>query len=315
MRLTPRPNRSPIVQPSMPCSGRTRPSRDFESFSIGTGQAVNLDTTVLDDTTIANGQGPNLVEDGATYIDPSGTQLQWNGDQYFARTTKTLLANGSAGQIDIAFAPTVQACGFDLTCFQGFGYTANAVFRDVTGATVGTVTVTLVGNAGERAFVGWQHTAGIAAVEIASSDYPWSPKIDDHGYGDTGLGSNYLHGERELDRVPGLDLGRPDRAAFSGADLMLTSAPVPNQPSIFFHAENQISGPVRGRVPVCFGRRSAGLPWSSLPATWRPTPTTTGPSSRTFVGTNRNFQHWFRDPAAGMSGFNTSDAISIPIVP
>ena len=33
-----------------------------------------------------------------------------------------------------------------------------------------------------------------------------------------------------------------------------------------------------------------------------------------FIGSTRNFQHWFRDPAGGGAFFNTSNAISIPIV-
>ncbi len=34
-----------------------------------------------------------------------------------------------------------------------------------------------------------------------------------------------------------------------------------------------------------------------------------------FVGSTRNFQHWFRDPAAGGAFFNTSNAVSIVVVP
>jgi hypothetical protein len=34
-----------------------------------------------------------------------------------------------------------------------------------------------------------------------------------------------------------------------------------------------------------------------------------------FVGGKRNFQYWFRDPAAGGAFFNLSNALSISIVP
>jgi hypothetical protein len=34
-----------------------------------------------------------------------------------------------------------------------------------------------------------------------------------------------------------------------------------------------------------------------------------------FVGTTRNFQYWFRDPMGGGAFFNTSNAISIAILP
>ncbi len=34
-----------------------------------------------------------------------------------------------------------------------------------------------------------------------------------------------------------------------------------------------------------------------------------------YVGTTRNFQYWFRDPAGGGAFFNTSNAMSIEIRP
>ena len=34
-----------------------------------------------------------------------------------------------------------------------------------------------------------------------------------------------------------------------------------------------------------------------------------------FIGSTRNFQYWFRDPAAGGAFFNTSNAVSIAILP
>jgi hypothetical protein len=33
------------------------------------------------------------------------------------------------------------------------------------------------------------------------------------------------------------------------------------------------------------------------------------------VGSNRKFQYWFRDPMGGGAGFNTSDGVSIDILP
>jgi len=37
---------------------------DFESYSIGAGNSVDLSVSSLDDTTVAQGQGPGLVEPG-----------------------------------------------------------------------------------------------------------------------------------------------------------------------------------------------------------------------------------------------------------
>lgn len=172
--------------------GSNQTLEDFESFDVASGDAVNLDVTFLDHTTIANAQGPGLVELGATYIDPSGFQLQWNGDQFHERSTKTILAHGINGAIGIFYNPSVQAMGLDLTNFAGFGYSGTATIFDVSGFPVGSVDFTLSGSGGERFFVGWLHPEGILGVAIHSPNYSWSPKIDDHGYGDVeGIGTNY----------------------------------------------------------------------------------------------------------------------------
>ncbi|MGE3126604.1 MAG: PEP-CTERM sorting domain-containing protein [Fimbriimonadaceae bacterium] len=157
-------------------------SDDFEAFSIGVGNATNLDTTTLDSTTIANGQGPGLVNAGATYSDPSGTQLQWNGDTYFGINTKTLLSNGSGGQIRIDYAGATQAMGLDAKVFNGFGY--SGMMQVYNGATlVDTVNFNLAGTAGESVFLGYQNNAGISHVIVSDLSHSWSAIIDDHTYG------------------------------------------------------------------------------------------------------------------------------------
>lgn len=155
---------------------------DFESFAIGVGGAVNLDVSILDSSSIANGQGPGLVNPGAKYSDPSSTQLQWNGDQYFGLNTKTLLSNGASGDIRIDYANFTQAMGVDVKVFSGFGFQGT---MDVyNGANlVGSVNLSLAGNAGEFFFAGYQNAAGITHVVVKSPTWSWSPIIDDHTYG------------------------------------------------------------------------------------------------------------------------------------
>jgi hypothetical protein len=34
-----------------------------------------------------------------------------------------------------------------------------------------------------------------------------------------------------------------------------------------------------------------------------------------FAGTTRHFQHWYRDPSGGGQGFNTSDGLTLAILP
>ena len=88
--------------------GGSAVTEDFESFSVAFGSADSLDVASLDAFTIANGQGPGLVQPGATYWDPSATQLQWNGDTYFGLESQTLLSNGSTGQIGVDVAPVLE---------------------------------------------------------------------------------------------------------------------------------------------------------------------------------------------------------------
>ncbi|MCL4197833.1 MAG: hypothetical protein KJZ69_10110 [Phycisphaerales bacterium] len=162
---------------------------DFESFNVASGSAVNLNVFVLDSTTIANSQGPGLVEPCARYVDPSSVQLQWNGANYFSLPTKTLMGNGSIPMFEIEYpAPGVHAMGVDVYGFAGFGYSGAVAFFDVNGGFLGSFPITVPGG-NAPVFVGWQHNApvGIGKVQIRGSNgWSWSPIVDDHGYGRTG---------------------------------------------------------------------------------------------------------------------------------
>lgn len=154
---------------------------DFESFNIGVSDAVNLDVSVLDSTTVANGQGPGLVKPGATYTDTSGVHLQWNGDQYFGLNTKTILSNGG-GTIRIDYAGFTQAVGLDAKVYNGYGYSGGLDIYNG-GSLLGSINFNMAGNVGESAFLGWQDDGGITHVILSSPTYSWSPLIDDHTYG------------------------------------------------------------------------------------------------------------------------------------
>ncbi len=290
---------------------------DFEAYSVGSGLADSLDVFCLDDTSIANGQGPGLVQPGATYCDPTSIQLQWNGDQYFSRTTKTLLANGSSGTIHITYSPAVTAMGVDLSAFVGYGYTGTATVYDPSNGVLGTVGFTLVSGGPERFFVGWADAGGIGRVEISNITWPWSPKLDDHAYGSCdGLGTKYCVANPNSAGGPA-DISASGSASSAAGDLTLTSTPVPNQNGIFFHGTNQVQNPfgngfmctaggiVRGAVVMAVGNT----------ATYTYDNSDAKHSMGAFIGTTRNCQHWFRDPPAGGAFFNLSNAIAIVILP
>jgi hypothetical protein len=113
------------------------------------------------------------------------------------------------------------------------------------------------------------------------------------------------------------DLTGSGSTSSSAGTLTLTSQPVPDQNSIFFHGMNQSQNPfgngfmcttggiVRGAVVMGVGN-IASYTYDNSDAKH---------SVSGFVGTTRNFQHWFRDPMGGGAFFNLSNALSIAIAP
>jgi hypothetical protein len=107
-------------------------------------------------------------------------------------------------------------------------------------------------------------------------------------------------------------------SASSGAgDLQLTSAPVPNQNSIFFHGANQTQLPFGNGFICAQGNifRGAVVMAAANSASYTYDNSNAKHSLAAFIGQNRQFQHWFRDPMAGGAFFNTSNAISITVQP
>ena len=299
--------------------GSNQTLEDFESFDLPEGEGALLDVATLDDTTVANGQGPGLVEVGATYVDHENTTLQWNGDAWFGLVTKSILSGSLelGAQINIVYGPLVQAMGVDLVNFEGFGYTGTVTFKDGAGQVLGTIPVMLTGTPNERVFVGWQHAAGIGSVEIESPTYTFSPIIDDHGYGDfAGLGTIYCSANSNSTGSPA-GISASGSASSSAGDLTLEATPVPDENGIFFHAANQSALPF-GNGFLCtidFLRRGQIVTASVNLATYTYDNSILKKNLSDWIGTTRNFQYWFRDPMGGGAMFNTSNAISIDILP
>ncbi len=104
----------------------------------------------------------------------------------------------------------------------------------------------------------------------------------------------------------------------SGAgDLLLTSMPVPNQSGIFFHGTNPAQVPFGNGFMCTTGGivRGVVVMGVSNVATYTYDNSDAKHSLSAFIGSTRNFQHWFRDPAAGGAFFNTSNAMAIAIAP
>ena len=113
------------------------------------------------------------------------------------------------------------------------------------------------------------------------------------------------------------DISASGTASSSAGDLVLMSSPVPNQPGIFFHAANQIQtsfgngflcaggGLSRGLVVMGSGNSASYAYDNSVPRR----------SLSAHIGSQRNFQHWFRDPMGGGAGHNTSNGLWFIVLP
>jgi hypothetical protein len=106
-------------------------------------------------------------------------------------------------------------------------------------------------------------------------------------------------------------------ARASDGSLRLEVGAVPNQFGVFFHGAAQQETPF-GNGYMCVTDdlvRGAVIHASNLVASYRYDNSDAKHSLVAFIGSTRNFQYWFRDPAAGGALFNTSNAVSITIVP
>jgi hypothetical protein len=135
-----------------------------------------------------------------------------------------------------------------------------------------------------------------------------------------GIGTKYCIANNNSTGAPA-DLSAGGSASSSAGNLTLTSAPVPNQNSIFFHAANQAQVPFGCSFLCATGNiiRGAIVLASGNTASYTYDNSDTKHNLGGFVGASRNFQHWYRDPmGSGICGgetFNTSNAMTITILP
>ena len=113
---------------------------------------------------------------------------------------------------------------------------------------------------------------------------------------------------------PGAVISYTGSKSVAANDLVLQASPVPDQPGIFYYGPDQLQlpfgdgfrcvGGMVGRLPVVMG--TGNVLQSALDITDPPSV-----ANQITAGSTWNFQAWFRDPAAGGTGFNLSDAIGI----
>lgn len=117
--------------------------------------------------------------------------------------------------------------------------------------------------------------------------------------------------------------GAPAQISASGTssislrNLRVSAGPVPNSRGLFLNGSGKIQV-VFGEGYLCVAggvRRGAPLTATANVASYVYDGSDPAHDLAPFLGTQRHFQYWFRDGAGGGSGFNTSDGVSIHILP
>ncbi len=128
------------------------------------------------------------------------------------------------------------------------------------------------------------------------------------------IGTKYCHAPTNETGSPAAIVAYGSASASAG-NLRLISFPVPNQPAIFFHGRDQVDLPwgctflctnnelVRGTVVLASGNT----------ASYRYDNSDGRHSLMSFIGTTRNFQHWYRSSL--YCSWLTSNAVSVSILP
>ncbi len=160
---------------------------DFESYAVGDGISDSaFGLGVLDSTTISNGQGPSLVEPGATYVSGDGSSVNnfsWQGDGYLSLPTKTIVAFIAANiptTLTISYDTPVIAMGVDLYDYDLFSHTTTISVFDDGGGLIESFDFSIDGSAG--VFFGYESSA-IGSVKFTGNPLGWASIIDNHSYG------------------------------------------------------------------------------------------------------------------------------------
>ena len=297
------------------------------------GSPTLVDFDNLADGTLVTGTGaliPDGIQDASgfcTYLGIPTSQFVYcsctlNFPMFTAGTLPTepnYFANDrnpsvfATGEFTLEFVSPTTACGAfvaDASPLDGFSI---EVF-DSGGASLGTITVgprtlpnSFVGVVSDTAFA----SAKFFAVNIFDS---WGIDSLEHVGG--GIGTKYCVANANSTGAPA-DLSASGSSSSSAGDLTLTSAPVPDQNSIFFHGANQSQTPFGNGFMCTTGNitRGAVVPGVANSASYTYDNSNSQHSLAAFIGTTRNFQHWFRDPMGGGAFFNLSNAMSISITP
>ena len=164
--------------------GGAAATEDFESWN-GTVLTPG-GWSSLDSSTIVEGQGPGIVNDGLRFTNINSNrelnELQLDRRSEYGITSGALLAEG--GTLVINFLGPVTHAGLDFFQFRGWQDTATVrVYGSDDTSMIYDSSGLAAPNAPSSTFFAYTDAAGIGRITIQSTSYGWSPLIDDLTYG------------------------------------------------------------------------------------------------------------------------------------
>lgn len=160
---------------------------------------------------------------------------------------------------------------------------------------------------------------GFDDVAIGAPGYDAGQSDEGRAYVYTGsakLGSNFCLALANSTGQAAL-ISATNSPSVSVGKLTLQAGPVPNGFGIFFHGSNQMQFPFGDGFLCVTGPivRGAVISSQNNVSTYTYDNSSHQHTLQSFIGTTRYFQAWYRDPAAGGSGFNLSNGIAVTIAP
>lgn len=283
-------------------------SGSVQAQMLGGGSPIGLASLIDGDISIVPATLQGNVPGGGF---GGGSGFSVLNARFKVLSTPAIVGVGGAFGADV----TVEMIGGAVSGYSQFGGNWSAPLAGNTTSPApasGTLQVTATGYRLELPIVASFAANGPGLFDFASftisgnlvAESPWPPS------------SVYCSGAANSAGA-GAMIGTGGTPSVGNADLTLTCQGLPaNQPGIYFYGPNQVSVPFGNGVRCVGGglvrlsAQSSGasgtvnrvLDASSLPA----------PIS---AGETRNFQFWYRDPAAGGAFYNLSGAVAVEFTP
>ena len=159
---------------------------DFEMLPLSPGGTEFMGANPLDENSIIAGQGPGLVEDGCVYTS-SSSGLWLYGAGYFGVTPSQSIASSGSGSLWMDYDTPVTFCEFEVYALTGFPDVIDVHAYDSGGALISSHTAVVLTDSANPVTLNFS-AADIAAVEVTSNTYHWTPFFDNHEFGNLQTG-------------------------------------------------------------------------------------------------------------------------------